>query len=310
MSRRLPPLRAIQAFDAVARLRSVTLAAAELALTPSAVSHRLRRLEEHLGIPLFYRANKAMALTDAGREFLQSVSSAFDRIERASERLAGGMASDLLTVHCPPSFAPAWLLPRIHAFLAAHPSIDLRIHASPQPVDFFKTDTDVEIRYGSADWAGLVVVPLLEDALTPLCSPEVKARIQGPVGASSLSDVPLIISERAPIGWSEWFRAKNLEMSPRRGLRFDRGYLALQAASLGLGVALESTVFAEPYLRSGQLVRVYPAAFGDMVISSHTLVYPPVYEGVQKISLFRQWIVREAKQFASERHCPKNWREA
>lgn len=296
MSRRLPPLRAIQAFDAVARLRSVTLAAAELALTPSAVSHRLRRLEEHLDIPLFHRANRAMALTDAGREYLQSVSSAFDRIERASERLAGGMASDLLTVHCPPSFAPAWLLPRIHGFLKQHPSIDLRIHASPQPVDFFKTDTDVEIRYGSADWAGLVVIPLLEDALTPLCAPSVKARLQNPVGASSLNDVPLIISERAPIGWTEWFRAKNLEMSPRRGLRFDRGYLALQAASLGLGVALESTVFAEPYLRSGQLVRVYPAEFGDMVISAHTLVYPPLYEGVQKIMLFRQWIVSEAER--------------
>ena len=234
-------------------------------------------------------------ITDAGREYLPSVSSAFDRIERSSERLSSGMASDLLTVHCPPSFAPAWLLPRIRGFLENHPSIDLRIHASPQPVDFFKTDTDVEIRYGSADWAGLVVIPLLENSLTPLCSPAVKERIRNPVGADALNGMPLIISERAPIGWTEWFRVKNLESAPKRGLRFDRGYLALHAASLGLGVALESTVFAEPYLRSGELVRVYPAEFGDVVISSHTLVYPPLYERVQKIMLFREWIIAEAQ---------------
>lgn len=295
MSRRLPPLRSIHAFEAIARLGSVTEAAEELVLTPSALSHRLRRLEDHLGVQLFYRANRRMILTDVGREYLQSVATAFDRIEQASERLVGGMASDMLTVHCPPSFAPAWLLPRINGFMEAYPAIDLRIHASPEPVDFFKTDTDVEIRYGSADWAGLVVFPLMEDSLTPLCAPKVKERIGNLDAADALNDVPLIISERAPIGWTEWFRGRSFRRTLNRGLYFDRGYLALQAAAQGLGVALESTIFAEPYLRRGELVRLFEPGYGDMVISGHTLVYPPVYQEVRKIALFRDWIVAEAK---------------
>lgn len=298
MSRRLPPLRSIHAFEAVARVGSVSDAAEELALTPSAVSHRLRKLEDHLGVQLFYRANRRMVLTSVGREYLQSVGSAFDRIEQASERLLAGMASDVLTVHCPPSFAPAWLLPRISRFLDAHPTIDLRIHASPEPVDFFKTDTDVEIRYGSADWSGLVVIPLLEDALTPLCSPGLKERIASLNASDALNDVPLIVSERAPIGWGEWFRAKGFRRTLNRGLYFDRGYLALQAAAQGLGVALESTTFADPYLRRGELVRLFEAD-GDMIISAHTLVYPPGYQDVQKIALFRNWIVGEASSEAS-----------
>jgi len=293
MSRRLPPLRSIQAFEAIARLGSVTGAAEELALTASALSHRLRKLEDHLGVQLFYRTKRRMVLTNAGREYLQSVRSAFDRMEQASERLAGGMASDLLTIHCPPSFAPAWLLPRIKGFLDAHTTIDVRIHATPEPVDFFKTDTDVEIRYGTSDWAGLVVTPLMQDALTPLCSPDMKLQIGRLDEADGLKDVSLIISERAPVGWKEWFRARNFRRTLDRGLYFDRGYLALQAAAQGLGVALESTVFAEPYLRSGRLVRLFEPDFGDLVIGAHSLVYPPSYQDIERVKLFRAWIVAE-----------------
>ncbi|KAA0971184.1 LysR family transcriptional regulator [Aureimonas fodinaquatilis] len=301
MSRHLPPLRAIHAFEAIARLGSVSDAAEELSLTPSAISHRLRRLEEHLNVQLFYRANRRMILTDVGREYLQTVASAFNRIEQASERIVGGMASDVLTVHCPPSFAPSWLLPRIKGFMDAYPTIDLRIHASPEPVDFFKTSTDCEIRYGSADWTGLDVFPLMADSLTPLCTPDIKQRICNLDAVDALSDVPLIFSERAPIGWGEWFRGKSFRRTLNRGLYFDRGYLALQAAAQGLGVALESTIFAEPYLKRGELVRLFEPGFGDVIISGHALVYPPVYREVRKIALFRDWIVAEAQETVSRR---------
>lgn len=293
MSRKLPPLRGLEAFEAVARHRSVTRAADELALTPSAVSHRLRNLEAHLGIRLFHRAKRSVALSDAGREYLESVSSAFDRIERSSQRLAGGMVSDVLTVHCPPSFAPAWLVPRIGRFLALHPDIDLRIHASPEPVDFFRTDTDVEFRYGNADWAGLVVTQLMEDILTPLCSPTLRDRLIDLPTAERLAAVPLIVSERAPVDWATWFKTQNLPLPAFRGPRFDRGYLAIQAAAGGLGVALESTVFAASHLGDGRLVRVFDEAFGDLVSGAHTLVYPPVYAGIRKVALFRDWAMRE-----------------
>jgi DNA-binding transcriptional LysR family regulator len=122
-----------------------------------------------------------------------------------------------------------------------------------------------------------------------------KAQIGNLDTADALEKVPLILSERAPIGWTEWFRAKNFRRTLNRGLYFDRGYLALQAAAQGLGVTLESTVFAEPYLRRGDLVRLFEPSFGDMVISAHTLVYPPIYKDVRKVELFRDWIVGEAK---------------
>ena len=235
--RRLPPLHTLDAFDAVARRGSVLAASEELRLTPSAVSHRLRRLELHLGAKLFHRQGRRVVLSDAGRDYLRTVSAALDRIERASEETAG--ADDVLTVHCPPSFAPARLLPRLSDFLASHPRIALRVHASPEPADFFRSDTDVEIRYGNADWAGLVVVPLMEDRVVPLCAPPLLERHGAALARRDFSAVPLIHSERAPIGWEEWMRQRGIPVPPRRGLRFDRGYLAVEAACLGHGVALE-----------------------------------------------------------------------
>ncbi len=293
MIRRLPPLRALAAFEAVARHRSVVRAAEELSITPSAVSHRLKNLETHLGVRLFHRTTRAITLSDAGRDYLQSIASAFDRIQRSSDRLAGGMASDVLTIHCPPSFAPAWLVPRMAKFMAEHPDIDLRVHASPEPVDFFRTDTDAEIRYGNSDWTGLVVRPLMSDALAPLCAPALLERIARRPVASRIDDVPLIVSERALIDWPGWFKTKGLRASQTRGPIFDRGYLALQAAAEGLGVALESVVFAADYIAAGRLARVFTPQDGDLVAGAHSLVYPPVYAEVKKIRLFEEWALRE-----------------
>lgn len=293
--RRLPPLGALQAFESVARLHSVNAAADELALTPSAVSHRLAKLEQHLGIRLFHRASRRILLTDAGREYLQIIGSSFTRIERASDRLVGGMATDVLTIHCPPSFAPSWLLPRLRNFMEQHPDIDLRVHASPEPVDFFRSDVDAEIRYGNSDWAGLIVVPLFEDSSTPLCTPAIRASFGPSPEPDQFSTTQLIFSERAPLTWEEWFRAQNCSFSRGRSLAFDRGYLAVQAAALGLGVALESIVFARPYMENGTLVRVFESDSRDVVTSAYTLVYPPVYREVPKVQRFQSWLERQCR---------------
>jgi LysR family transcriptional regulator, glycine cleavage system transcriptional activator len=139
----LPPLRALQAFEASARHMSVARAAEELSVTPSAISHQLKALEAFLGVRLFHRFNRRIALTDTGRGYVQLLASGFDRIARATDHVIAGGVSDVLTVHCSPSFAPAWLLPRLGGFMAAHRGIDLRIHATPEPPDFFRSDTDV-----------------------------------------------------------------------------------------------------------------------------------------------------------------------
>jgi LysR family glycine cleavage system transcriptional activator len=293
--RRLPPLRTLQAFEAVARHNSVSRAADELAITPSAVSHRLRTLEDHLGVRLLHRTTRSVTLSDAGRDYLQSIASAFDRIERSSNRIADGRVSDILTVHCTPSFAPAWLVPNMAGFMATHPDIDLRIHASPEPVDFFRTDTDVEIRYGNADWTGLVVRPLIADRLAPLCAPELFEKIRHRPEAQRLDDVPLIVSERAPVDWPGWFRFREMPMVSSRGPRFDRGYLVLQAAAAGLGVGLESLVFAADYLDTGRLVPVFETD-AEIVAGSHTLVYPPISAGIPKVMKFEAWITTKCRQ--------------
>jgi len=289
MQRRLPPLRSLVAFEAVARTGSVALAAEALNLTASAVSHRLKRLEEHLGRPLFNRTNRRLVLTDRGREYLQYVESAFDRIERSSEQFLRGQGKDILTIHCPPSFAPAWLLPRLGEFKANFPNIEVRIHATPQPVDFFKTDTDVEIRYGNADWSGLTVHLLDVDTISPLASPGIAASLGAESPHDFLSRQQLIVSERSNLTWNAWCKVHDIPILRGRGLRFDRGSLACQAASLELGVTLESRMFAQPFLKSGVLTPIWPDGRYDVQAGHHTLVYPPAFGDVPKIRAFVDW---------------------
>ena len=161
----------------------------------------------------------------------------------------------------------------------------------PLPVDFFRSDTDVEIRYGNSDWAGLVTTQLLKDVLTPLCSPSLFEEVRARPEAERLAGVPLVVSERAQIDWPTWFKTKGLSLQHFRGPRFDRGYLALQAAELGFGVALESTTFAAAHLADGRLVRTFKD--GDIIIGAHTLVYPPAYASVRKVCVFRNWAISE-----------------
>jgi LysR family transcriptional regulator, glycine cleavage system transcriptional activator len=274
---------------------SVARAAEELSVTPSAISHQLKALEAFLGVRLFHRFNRRIALTDTGRGYVQLLASGFDRIARATDHVIAGGVSDVLTVHCSPSFAPAWLLPRLGGFMAAHRGIDLRIHATPEPPDFFRSDTDVEIRYGSGDWPGLTVVPLMADVVLPLASPALRARMPERPSAAEILALPLIHSERAMVGWPEWCRVQGLAMAPgRSGLRFDRGYLAIQAAGEGLGVALETLVFAERELLGGNVVPLLDPLDSGVPAGGHFMVYPAVHEDLPKVRQFRDWIVDAA----------------
>lgn len=289
--RLLPPLRGLQAFEAAARHLSVTAAAEELFVTPSAVSHQIKGLERHLGLRLFHRMNRRIALTDAGRDYVQLLSSGFDRIARATEHIVSGGGSDVLTVHCLPSFAPAWLVPRLPDFMARHPEIDLRIHATPGPAEFFRSDTDVELRYGTGDWPGLEVVPLMSDAVVPLISPCLRDRLPADPAPADLLALPLIHSERAQVGWVEWARALSVDVAPGRGgLRFDRGYLAIQAAAEGLGVALETLIFARRELDAGRVVTPLSPDTYAMPAGGHYLVYPANYANLPKVAAFRKWL--------------------
>lgn len=299
--RSLPPLKALHAFEATARHLSVSLAAEELRVTPSAVSHQLRTLEQHLGVRLFHRLNRRLVLTDTGRSYLQLIANVFDRIESATENVISHGVSDMLTVHCPPTFAPAWLMPRLPRFMAEHPDIDLRLHATPEQVDFLRSNVDVEIRYGLGDWPGLTVVPLMSERIVPMCAPALRGRLPARPAPRDLTALPLIHSERSFVGWARWFAAAGVaDADVRRGLRFDRGYLSIQAAADGLGVALESTIFATRELASGRLVLPLTETDGLFEVSAHHLVYPPAYKALPKVRKFEDWILRMAGEGAGE----------
>ena len=287
------PLRAVQAFEVAARLMSLKAAGDELAITPSAISHQVHALEQHLGVALFHRFNRRVVLTDAGRTFYHQVAGAFGQIDHAAKLVSEGGYTDLLTVQCPPSFAPAWLMPRARSFLERHPDIDLRVHATPEQADFEHNRADVEIRYGSGDWVWLHVRPLMPEIITPLCSP-VLLRGREPLTVGEVRTLPLIHSERSDVTWAAWLAVNLAEPGGvARGLRFDRGYLAVQAAVLGLGVALESTVFACRELDNGSLVAPFLDRAVHVGAGRHHLVCPQEHMRWPKVIKFHDWIVEQ-----------------
>src|SRR6204780_1985895 len=171
MTSRLPSLNGLRAFEAAARHLSFTNAATELNVPQTAISHQIRRLEQELGIRLFVRQNRALALTPEARDYLPGVRTAFNDLRLATDRLLRRDSDHVLTVSTLASLAAKWLLPRLTAFQEAHPGIDVRITTSPGLVDFKSGDVDAAIRYGRGHWPGLRAAWLMADQLFPVCSP-------------------------------------------------------------------------------------------------------------------------------------------
>jgi LysR family transcriptional regulator, glycine cleavage system transcriptional activator len=294
--RHLPPLRTLLAFETTARHLSVGRAAEELCISPSAVSHQLRTIEDFLGVRLFHRTTRTMQLTDAGYNYLQLVTGGLERLATATHDIVDAGFTDVLTIQCPPSFAPAWLVPRLGSFVATNSDIDLRIRARPDPVDILRSAVDIEIRYRLGETAGLVVEPLLQEAIVPLAKPVLARRLRGKSVQEALSLTPLIHSERSPKNWTAWLRSQNISrVNVARGLRFDRAYLSIQAAIDGLGVALESTVFAARAIEAKQLVRLFPS-LPEPTEFAHYFVCSEANAHLPKIRKFKDWILREAKK--------------
>src|SRR5262245_19786621 len=206
MLRRLPSLNALKAFEAAARHESFTKAANELAVTQGAVSHQVKALEAELGLRLFNRERQRLIITDAGRNYLEVVRDAFDRLAVGTYRLLQLQKSGVLTVTTSPNFAAKWLVHRLGRFTEAHPDIDLAISASPQHVDFAREDIDLAIRHGEGEWPGLSVTRLCVEELFPTCSPKFlrgRAALRSPadLGRHTL----LHVTDRRE--WGKWLEA-------------------------------------------------------------------------------------------------------
>ncbi len=293
----LPPMPNLLAFEAVARRRSFALAAAELHLTASAISHQIARLEADLGSRLFERSAHGVRLSPAGAQYLSRLSGALAAIAAATDDLRQGVGNSLY-VHCSPSLATLWLMPRLHLFAQAHPDISLNLSAAHTHSDFALGQVDLDIRYGVPQWANVVVEPLFEERIVPLASAAFirKHRLKRP---EQLLGVPLIQSNVSVVQWSDWFAAFSDKRAPDRfTLRFDRAHMSLDAAAQGLGVALESTTTGGKHLDEGSL-RTVLGIDKCLRVKAHFVVYPARHGKRRPVEAFLAWLHGEAAATAS-----------
>jgi len=297
MTARLPSLNGLRAFEAAARHLSFTHAAAELNVTQTAISHQIKRLEDELGVRLFVRQNRALALTPQARDYLPGIRAAFNDLRLATDRLLRKGDDNALTVSTLASLAAKWLLPRLSAFQDAHPGIDVRITTSRALVDFKTGGVDAAIRYGRGQWPGLRADWLMADQLFPVCSP---ALLQGQRPLRCPEDLAhhtlLHTSGGYDDDWRLWLTAAGQAptLSKLPGLSFDLIFMTVQAAIDGLGVAMGRTSYVESDIAKGRLVVPFKIKLPDEW--GFYLVSPKASADSPKLSAFRQWLAASTAQ--------------
>ena len=291
MSGRLPSLNGLRAFEAAARHLSFTLAAAELNVTQTAISHQIKRLEQELGVRLFIRQNRALALTPEATDYLPGIRAAFDDLRLATNRLLRKDNERVLTVSTLASLAVKWLLPRLSTFQETHPEIDVRITTSIALVDFRDGDVDAAIRYGRGQWPGLRADWLMADHLFPVCSPALLTGNKPLKTPLDLTQHTLLHTMGATNDdWRLWLTAAGLPpQQSHHGLSFDLTYLTIQAAIDGLGVAIGRTAYVEADIAKGRLVVPF-----DITLPTDAGFYLVTPEGradTPKLRVFREWLL-------------------
>ena len=287
----LPSLNGLRAFEAAARHLSFTRAAAELNVTQTAISHLIRRLEQQLGIALFVRRNRSLALTREANDYLPAVRGAFDDLRRATARLRRSDREGVLTVSTTASLASKWLVTRVAAFQDAHPGIEVRITTSAHLVDFQREEVDMAVRYGRGNWPGLRTDWLMAEDLFPVCSPLLQQGDKPLRTPEDLAHHTLLHTTASREDWQLWLTAAGLpaSLATRRGLSFDQSFMAIQAAVEGLGVVIGRSRFVEADIAAGRLVVpfdiVLPADAGFYIVA------PKATADSGNIALFRDWLI-------------------
>lgn len=294
MANRLPPLNALRAFEASARQLSFTRAAEELFVTQAAISHQIKSLEEHLGIKLFMRKNRALLLTDEGQSYFLDIKDIFNSIHDATERLLARGAKGAITVSSQASFAIQWLVPRLTAFNALHPEIDVRIKAVDQAENSLTEDVDVAIYYGRGRWPNIHADKLHTEYLIPVCSPLLlqENASNGKPALLTLDDLEhhTLLHDTSRKDWKRWFKQVGVKgVNVNHGPIFSHSAMVVQAALHGQGVALAYSVLAKPDIDSGRLV----CPFNDVLVSKNAyfIVCRENQKELGKIEAFRQWML-------------------
>lgn len=288
------PLNAMRAFEVSARHLSFTRAADELNVTQNAVSAQVKNLEQRLGVPLFRRLPRGLALTDEGQALLPLLSDSFERMAAVLAQFEGGRFREVLTVAAVGTFAVGWLLPRLPGFQRDHPFIDLRLLTNNNRVDLAGEGLDCAIRFGDGAWHGTQAEPLFEAPLSPMCSPAVALRLRTP---ADLAGETLMRSYR-PDEWARWFAAAGAPLPWLRGPVFDSSITLAAAAAQGAGVALlPPALFAED-LRRERLVQPFAQSVATGGYCLTRLKSRPVSTAMAE---FQAWLLAEA---AAHREAP------
>ncbi len=291
------PLRAIAVFHAAARAGSLTRAAQELGVTPSAVSQQVSALEVQLGTALLTRQGRRIALTEAGERYLEMIAPHVERIEEATRYVRGSLSSGSLILRVTPTLATRWLLPRLPRFLDAHPEIELRVDATNEPTDFAREGVDLEIRHGEGNWPGLLVEAVAEERFLPVCAPALAA--PGSLRAEELGRHRLIHSVKSQVQWAGWFAEAGTTMPQARRVLFDRSHMAIDAAIAGMGIALESTLMMGDALRDGRLA--CPVAAPPAIRRrTQWLVCPADRLRRRRVRAFVDWMRAEGARWATD----------
>lgn len=295
---RLPPLNSLRAFDAAQRHMSFQKAANELNVTPAALSYQIRQLEDHLGVKLFERLNRAVALTDEGLAIAPGIEDSFALLRRTMARLSRKRADNVLVISAGPAFTSKWLVPRLYRFLACHPTIDLRISSSLAVVDLLVDDVDIGLRFGRGIYPGCKAIRLMDECLTPMCSPLL---LEGENALKTPADLAshILIYDETHIGqfklpsWRDWLEAAGVSslVPQRAGPHFDIADNAIDAAIAGAGVVLGRTVLARADIKAGRLVAPF-----DLRLKADFAFYAAIAENridEPNIRHFLDWIMDE-----------------
>lgn len=297
--RRLPPLNALRAFEAVARHLSIAKAADELSVTPAAVSHQIKTLEDHLGVRLLLRDGRTTMLTEAGQACLPGIRHGFESLSAAIQELDRLGASGILNVSVAPSFAAKWLVPRLDRFTERFPDIDVRVSASMQLADFESDSVDLAIRYGAGRYPGLAVELLMREEVIPVCAPALRDGTPPLDAPAALASVTLLHDDSPEQDlscptWPMWLKAAGVAGADgKRGPRFNQSSLVIEAAVAGKGVALAKATLAGADLKAGRLVKPFEGTLP--VDFAYYIVCPKARLESRKGMAFRDWLLEEAK---------------
>ncbi|MBL0087056.1 MAG: LysR family transcriptional regulator [Ideonella sp.] len=286
---RIPPIQCLQAFEALARLHSVSHAAEELSVTPSAVSHRIRQLETQLGIKLFARGD--FTLTGDGAAYLTQVRQALTALQQVPGQRSAADTSVRLRLAVTPTFSRSMLMPRLAGFRRAFPEVELTLQVAIPLLDVKAEEADLEVRFGTGPYAGVEQVRLMSDEITPVCSPDYLAE-HGPFAGhfETLDEVGRVRLIRSPLEpWGTWFRACGIALpEPREGAQFNDVGLMLDAAAGGFGVTLLRLRLGASWLDSGRLQRLSPRSLASP--HHHFLCWKPGTLQRWECAAFVDWL--------------------